>query len=60
MKKPWQSKTIIVNFVLAAGALFYPPVSAWIAAHPTEVATGFSIINIILRAVTKDAISITE
>ncbi len=59
-KKPWQSKTIIVNFIAAAGALFYPPVAQWIAAHPVELASAFSILNIVLRVITKDKISIVE
>jgi hypothetical protein len=59
-KKPWQSKTILLNFVVAASALFYPPVGEWIAAHPVEVASLFSLGNIVLRLVTKNAISISE
>jgi len=51
-KKPWQSKTILLNFVVAASALFYPPVGEWIAAHPVEVASLFSLGNIFLRLVT--------
>lgn len=60
MKKPWQSKTILVNFLVAASALFYPPVGEWVSANPSEVATLFSILNIVLRLVTKDKIAISE
>lgn len=60
MKKPWQSKTIILNFVVAASALFYAPVGEWINAHPTEVASLFAILNIVLRVVSKDKIGISE
>jgi len=59
-KKPWQSKTILVNFVVAASALFYPPVAQWISANPVEVASLFSILNIVLRLVSKNAIGISE
>lgn len=59
-KKPWQSKTIIVNFVAAAGALFFPPFTQWISAHPAEIASAFSILNIVLRVITKDKIAIAE
>lgn len=60
MKKPWQSKTIIINFVAASTALFYPPVHEWVMAHPTEISSLFAIANVILRMVTKDKISISE
>lgn len=60
MKKPWQSKTILLNFIAAASALFYAPAGEWIAAHPVEVSSLFAIVNIVLRVVTKDKISISE
>jgi len=59
-KKPYQSKTILVNFVVAAAALFYPPAAQYISAHPAEVAALLSIVNILLRTVTKDRISLSE
>lgn len=59
-KKPWQSKTIIVNFLVAASAMFYPPVGEWVSKNPSEVATLFSILNIVLRLVSKDKIAISE
>lgn len=60
MKKPWQSKTILLNFIAAATALFYPPASEWISAHPVEVSSLFAIANIVLRVISQDKISITE
>lgn len=60
MKKPWQSKTIIVNFIVAAAALFYPPAHEWVQAHPMEISSLFAIVNVVLRLVTKDKISILE
>lgn len=59
-KKPYTSKTIIVNLLVAVGAMVYPPMSEYISQHPAEVATLFSILNIVLRLVTKDRISIRE
>lgn len=65
-KKPWQSKTIIVNAVLglmAALAVFMPgasEVSAWIGAHGGEIAVGWSILNVLLRLITKDKISLVD
>ena len=58
MKKPWQSKTILLNFVAAATALFFPPAAEWISAHPVEVSSLFAIMNIVLRVITKDKIVI--
>lgn len=59
-KKPWQSKTLLVNAVCALSALLYPPVGQWIAAHPVEVATMFSLLNMVLRLVTKVPVTIGE
>ena len=59
-KKPWQSKTILLNFICAASALFIPSVGEWVNAHPLEVTSLFSILNIVLRVISKDKISIGE
>lgn len=60
MKKPWQSKTILMNFIVAAAALLYPPAAEVINSHPTEIASFFAIANIVLRVITKDKIGISE
>jgi len=57
-KKPWQSKTIILNTVLALAAMFYPPVATYISTHPEVVAGVFAVLNIILRFVSKDKIGL--
>ena len=54
VKSPLLSKTLWINFVLAAAALFYPPAQDWIAANPSLVAMVFSAINIGIRFITKD------
>lgn len=65
-KKPWLSKTVIVNAVMGvvmAVAAFYPPakvVSDFISAHAAEIGMVWGILNIILRAITKDKISLSE
>lgn len=65
-KKPWQSKTVVLNAVvglLAAVAAFVPAAAgaqAWIGAHAVEIGMGWSILNVVLRAVTKDKISLSE
>lgn len=60
MKKPWQSKTIIVNVLSALGAAFYPPLTQYIQQHPAEVAAIFSILNVVLRLVTRDEIYFSD
>ena len=65
-KKPWQSKTIVVNAVLGlvgAVALFVPGADSLrvlISNHAPEIAMGWSILNIILRAVTHGSIELGE
>lgn len=56
-KKPWQSKTLWVNFIMAAFALFQPE---WIpyAEDPTNVAVLFTVVNVILRLTTDKKIEI--
>jgi uncharacterized membrane protein YadS len=59
-KKPWLSKTVWVNLIGALLALVYPPAGEWIAAHP-EVTMGlFAGLNVILRLVSKDKISLLD
>ncbi len=65
-KKPWQSKTMLVNGVLGLAAfvsLFLPQgavVSTWISGHGAELALGWSALNMILRAVTKDRVKLVD
>lgn len=59
-KKPWLSKTVWVNLFLAIVgviAAFVPGASVvtdWVASHGEVVAMVFGLVNLILRAVTKD------
>ncbi len=59
-KKPWLSKTIWLNLVGAILALVYPPASAWLAAHADITLGFFAGINILLRLISKDKISLSE
>jgi len=59
-KKPWQSKTIVVNALMALGALFYAPMSDWISANPGAVASAWSVLGILLRLISKDKVSLSE
>jgi hypothetical protein len=59
-KKPWYtSKTIILNTLGTLLALFYPPAQEWIVAHPDLVAGIFAVVNIGLRFISKDKLSIS-
>lgn len=59
-KKPWLSKTIWLNLIAAVLALVYPPASAWLAAN-AEITLGFfGGLNILLRLISKDKISLGE
>ncbi len=64
--KPWQSKTVVINAVLgvlAAVAAFVPAASgvqAFISSHAAEIGVGWSILNIVLRAVTRNKIGLGE
>lgn len=54
-KKAWQSKTLWVNLLMAAGA-FIPPIQPFLT--PETLSTVFLVVNTVLRFVTKDGISI--
>lgn len=56
MKKPWMSKTLWVN-LLMAGVAFFPSVQAHVTAEQAMAAMG--VINILLRFISKDAISLS-
>jgi len=58
-KKPWLSKTILINAALAVCA-FFPSALAWMQANMELVVAGIGIVNVVLRAITKDKISIGE
>ena len=54
-KKPWQSKTILANLIVAIVA-FVPGLQESIS--PEIVAQALVVINIVLRLVTKDKIGL--
>lgn len=59
-KKPWQSKTILTNLLLAIFAVFWPGAAEFMGEHPEIVASAWGFINIVLRWVTKDGIQLLE
>lgn len=65
-KYPWQSKTIVLNAIMGlvtAVALFVPGaevVKEFLSAHMAEVGFVWSVLNLVLRAITKDKIVLGE
>jgi hypothetical protein len=65
-KKPWQSKTILVNGVLGLAAficLFWEGaavVKPWVEANAMSIGMFWSVANIVLRAISKDKIGLEE
>ncbi len=65
-KYPWESKTIVLNTLMAiigAIAMFDPGISSvttWLAANGPLIATVWSVLNVALRFITKDAIQLTD
>lgn len=59
-KKPWESKTVWMNFTLTVLGLFIPPVKEWITTHPDIWTLIFGVANFALRLVTKGAIALGD
>ena len=57
MKPFWQSKTLWINLIMALAA-FIPGAAEWISGHPEIMSIAFVAINIVLRLVSKDQITI--
>jgi hypothetical protein len=54
-KKPWQSKTLWVNTIMALAA-FFPSISGVVT--PEAIGTLFMVVNTILRFTTEKKISV--
>lgn len=65
-KKPWESKTILLNAILgilAALAAFFPAanvVTSFINAHMAQIGMVWGIVGMILRTITKDEIVLID
>lgn len=57
-KPAYLSKTLLLNAFLAVCALFVPSVNDWANAHPDMVVGIFTVVNMILRFVTKEKLSL--
>lgn len=66
MKKPWQSKTLVVNAVmglLAFVALFWPGadgIRQFIDTNAEGIAMVWAVANMALRFITKDRVGLSE
>lgn len=56
-KKPWQSKTVWMNFLIALAA-FFPTAQEWIAGNPEAFAGIVTVLNMGLRFASKDKVSL--
>ena len=59
-KKLWLSKTFWLATVVPVVAAFIPGVGAFAASHVTEVTLVWGLLNLVLRAVTKDAVTLVD
>lgn len=62
VKPWWQSKTILVNILLGIGMVvgqFNPSIQAMIQEYLGEAGTAWALINIVLRLISKDKITIS-
>jgi hypothetical protein len=65
-KKPWESKTIVIAAIvgiLTSIVPFFPGLSAfqdWINSNGVLIGAGWSVLAIVLRSVTKDAVSLQD
>ena len=57
-KQPWKSKTLWVNFLLAGTVLFVPGAEAWLSENPAVGAVVGTVVNALLRLITKDPVSV--
>lgn len=59
-KKPYLSKSLWINAIVAVLAMVWPGGKELIVANPDVVMAAFAGLNIVLRLITKDKISLGE
>ena len=57
VKPAWRSKTLWLN-IFAILAAFLPPVREWLASNPVEPIAALAALNMLVRFVTRDKVSI--
>lgn len=60
VKKPWLSKTLWLNAIVAVLALVGINAGEWVSAHMDIVVAGVAGLNFLLRLITKDKLSILD
>jgi len=58
-KKPWLSKTIIINLIVGIAA-FIPTARDWVAENPGVLLSFLSFVGLGLRMITKDKIVLVD
>jgi hypothetical protein len=58
-KKPWQSKTIWANLIIAIAALFVPGAQEWGAQNMEMILMALTGLNVVLRLISKDKVSLS-
>lgn len=59
-KRPWESKTLIFNFIMAVLALFWPVGHEFMVANPEIFTYVILGANVVLRIISKGAIQISD
>lgn len=65
-KKPWTSKTVIINAIMgliATVSIFFPAASGigeFITNHATTIGVIWSVINVAVRFITHDKVQLTD
>lgn len=65
-KKPWQSKTLLLNGIgglILFAALFVPAAASWgdwLKSNSLQIGVAWSVLNMVLRAITKDKLQLSE
>lgn len=57
-KAPWLSKTLWANMMMAILALLVPGAHDWAMSHPEALTMGFTVVNMLLRLVSKDKLQL--
>ncbi len=63
MKKPWESKTVLLNALVTTTGLLgsfgvVPSISCWIEGHNSLILSGLGLLGVALRWITHDKIAI--
>lgn len=58
-KKPWQSKTLWANAIVAVAA-FFPPATSWISQNPEGFSLVLGGLNMLLRVVSEKKVTFTK